>query len=199
VSSARSASSGLHQSLYCQWYRPKGFSMQPPTPACRRVKIGRSEALSPVSCPAIPALILAIRQLRVCVASTLRIWGSDVRIVPGAPAIILQVSWIFKVALNGPRLKFPFSLGFSLGNFLECEVSLMASWLLLRCAPSFATGLTTSPSQANTRPPMVPSSMVRTPDCASISAAIPASFGAFALGSAVESLRTTEQPRTRSV
>jgi hypothetical protein len=70
VSSAHSASSGLHQSLYCQWYRPKGFSMQPPTPACRRVKIGRSEALSPVSCPAIPALILAIRQLRVCAAST---------------------------------------------------------------------------------------------------------------------------------
>jgi hypothetical protein len=69
VSSARSASSGLHQSLYCQWYRPKGFSTQPPTPACRRVKIGRSEALSPVSCPAIPALTLAIRQLRVCAAS----------------------------------------------------------------------------------------------------------------------------------
>jgi hypothetical protein len=44
--------------------------MQPPTPACRRVKIGLSEALSPVSCPAIPALVLAIRQLRVCAAST---------------------------------------------------------------------------------------------------------------------------------
>ena len=34
--------------------------MQPPTPAYRRVKIGRSEALSPVSCPAIRALILAM-------------------------------------------------------------------------------------------------------------------------------------------
>jgi hypothetical protein len=89
--------------------------MQPPTPACRRVKIGRSEALSPVSCPAIPALTLAIRQLRVCAASTttnLEVRSSNLF---GRASYLLQVSWIFKAAFNGPRLKFPFSLG--LGNF----------------------------------------------------------------------------------
>src|SRR5207237_8751230 len=38
--SARSASSGLHQALYCQWYRPKGLSMQPPNSCVQESKNG---------------------------------------------------------------------------------------------------------------------------------------------------------------
>ena len=44
---------------------------------------------------------------------------------------------IFKAAFNGPRLKFPLSLGFSLGIFLEWEVSLMASWFAAEMRTEF--------------------------------------------------------------
>src|SRR5579859_5398575 len=49
----------------------------------------------------------------------LRIWGSEVRIFPGAPAKLRWRCHFQEPAINHPRLKLPFSLGFSLGNFLD--------------------------------------------------------------------------------